>query len=231
MAIHYVTNHIPKDTPQNRRPEYRMVASTITIHNTGNPTSSAAGERNWLTNPANLRQASFHIAVDEFGAVECIPLNENAWHAGDGSGANSGNRTSIGIEICESGNYAKTLDNAVELVAQMLKDRGWGVDRLRRHFDWSGKICPRLMYDDGKWTGWIAFKARVAVKLNEGKADDNDMKYDKANVKVNNKNAKDGVIIDGTVYVPLRDISERIGATITWDNKAKVATLTTKEAK
>lgn len=208
-----------------------MIPTTITIHNTGNPASSAAGERNWLTNPANLRQASFHIAVDEFGAVECIPLNENAWHAGDGSGAKSGNRTSIGVEICESGNYAKTLDNAVELVAQMLKDRGWGVDRLRRHYDWSGKICPRLMYNDGAWAGWYAFKARVAAKLNEGKAEISDMKFDKANVKVNNKDVRDGVIIGGAVYVPLRGVGEALDATITWDNKAKVATITTKEAK
>ncbi|WP_052759486.1 N-acetylmuramoyl-L-alanine amidase [Paenibacillus sp. DMB20] len=229
--MNYRKDHIPKSTACNRRPGYAMNASTITIHNTGNPKSSAAGERAWLTNPTNTRQASFHIGVDEREAVECIPLNENAWHAGDGSGSTSGNRTSIGVEICESGNYAKTLDNAVELVAQMLKERGWGVDRLRRHYDWSGKICPRLMYDGGAWTGWFAFKARVAAKLNEGKADEPEMKHEKAAVKVDGKPAKDGVIIDGSVYVPLRDISERIGASITWDNKAKLATITTKEAK
>ncbi|WP_171056550.1 peptidoglycan recognition protein family protein, partial [Paenibacillus sinopodophylli] len=82
-----------------------------------------------------------------------------------GSGASSGNRTSIGIEICESGDYAKGLDNAVDLVASMLKERGWGVDRLRRHFDWSRKICPRLMYSNGTWAGWTSFKSRVAAKL------------------------------------------------------------------
>ncbi|WP_237163533.1 N-acetylmuramoyl-L-alanine amidase [Paenibacillus sp. BIHB 4019] len=94
-------------------------------------------------------------------------MTENAWHSGDGSKATSGNRASIGIEICESGNYSKVLDNAVELVADMLKQRGWGVERLRRHYDWSGKICPHLMYDGGKWTGWTTFKNRVAVKLQE----------------------------------------------------------------
>lgn len=73
--------------------------------------------------------------------------------------------TSIGIEICESGDYAKTLDNAATLVARLLKERGWGVDRLRRHFDWSGKICPRKMYDDGRWTGWTAFVNMVRYKL------------------------------------------------------------------
>jgi len=207
-----------------------MSATTITIHNTGNPASSAANERAWLTNPTNARQASFHIVVDEREAVECLPLNENAWHSGDGSGAKSGNRTSIGVEICESGNYAKTLDNAAVLVASMLKERGWGVDRLRRHYDWSGKICPRLMYDGGKWTGWAAFKALVEAKLNPIKQEAVDVIVNKANVVFNGCKTKDGVLIDGAVYVPLREMSEKFGASIAWDNVTKTATIT-KEAK
>ncbi|GIO42457.1 peptidoglycan recognition protein family protein [Paenibacillus apis] len=160
----YRKYHIPKGTAYNRRPAIPMMATTITIHNTGNPSSSAANERAWLTNPSNNRTASYHIVIDDKEAIECLPLNESAWHAGDGSGAKSGNRTSIGVEICER-NYTQSLDNAVKLVAAMLKERGWGVDRLRRHWDWSGKVCPRLMYDDGKWTGWVDFKNRVAAEL------------------------------------------------------------------
>lgn len=160
----YRKDHIPKGTAYSRRPGFAMTATTITIHNTGNPSSTAANERAWLANPSNNRQASYHIVVDDKEAIECLPLNESAWHAGDGSGAKSGNRTSIGVEICER-NYIQSLDNAVKLVASMLKERGWGVDRLRRHWDWSGKVCPRLMYNGGKWTGWIEFKNRVAAEL------------------------------------------------------------------
>jgi N-acetylmuramoyl-L-alanine amidase CwlA len=142
-----------------------MTPTTITIHNTGNPTSTARNERNWLTNPSNDRQASFHIVVDEKEAIECIPLNEVAWHAGDGRKSGGGNMASIGIEICESGNYEQTLQIAADLAAKLLKERGWGVDRLRRHYDWSGKICPRLMYDGGKWTGWYRFVQMVDERL------------------------------------------------------------------
>ncbi|WP_246096165.1 peptidoglycan recognition protein family protein [Paenibacillus sinopodophylli] len=163
--VSYIEDHIPKTTPFNRRPALPMTATTITIHNTGNPSSSAKNERTWLTNQTNNRQASFHIVVDEHGAIECLPLNENAWHSGDGNGSTSGNRTSIGIEICESGDYAKTLENAAQLVANMLNQRGWGVDRLRRHYDWNGKVCPRLMHSGGTWEGWVTFKAMVAAKL------------------------------------------------------------------
>ncbi|MEK4157584.1 N-acetylmuramoyl-L-alanine amidase [Paenibacillus sp. FSL R10-2779] len=228
-AINYRKDHIARSTACNRRPGYVMNATTITIHNTGNVASSAANERAWLTNPTNARQASFHIVVDEREAIECLPLTENAWHSGDGSAVKSGNRTSIGVEICESGNYAKTLDNAAALVASMLKERGWGVDRLRRHYDWSGKVCPRLMYDGGKWTGWTAFKALVETKL-KAYADTNkqeavDVIVNKANVVFNGSKTKDGVLIDGAVYVPLREMSEKFGAVIAWDNVTKTATI------
>lgn len=164
----YVVDHIPRSTQNNRRPGLELNETTITIHNTANPTSTARNERNWLTNPSNNATASYHIVIDEREAIECIPLDEVAWHAGDGSGAGSGNRTSIGIEITESGNYAATLDNAATLVASMLRERGWGTDRLRRHYDWSGKNCPRVMNRDGNWGGWKAFVASVDAKLKGG---------------------------------------------------------------
>ncbi|WP_081735312.1 N-acetylmuramoyl-L-alanine amidase [Paenibacillus gorillae] len=227
MSINYIVDHIPKTTPCNRRPGPAMTATTITIHNTGNPSSSSRNERAWLTNSANDRTASYHIVIDERDAIECLPLNEAAWHAGDGSGTKSGNRTSIGIEICESGNYAKTLDNAADLVAGMLRARGWGVDRLRRHYDWSGKICPRLMYDGGKWTGWEAFKAMVSSKMK--KAEETEMKpkgeqkMETVEVRVDGKKLADGLYDDkaGVTYVPVRAVAEALGADVKWDGKAK----------
>ncbi|WP_051236188.1 N-acetylmuramoyl-L-alanine amidase [Paenibacillus pinihumi] len=232
MAYAYVTNHIPKSTPANRRPGLVMHSNTITIHNTGNASSTAANERAWLTNPANNRTASYHIVVDEREAIECLPLNEAAWHAGDGSGARSGNRTSIGIEICESGNYAKTLDNAAELVARLLKERGWGISQLRRHFDWSGKVCPRLMYDGGKWTGWAAFKAAVEAKMKpkeEPKVNEKPEKADRleAIVKVNGKELSEkGYVEKGITYVPVRAVAEALGAKVKWDGAAKSVEIT-----
>lgn len=175
----YRKDHIPKTTPYNRRPSLALAPATITIHNTGNPTSTAANERTWLTNPTNNRVASYHIVIDAKEAIECLPLSEVGWHAGDGSGVNSGNRTSIGIEICERDSslaeYAQALTNAVHLVAKLLKERGWGVDRLRRHYDWSGKNCPRLMNIDGKWTGWKQFAERIEAKLKELKGENKEM--------------------------------------------------------
>lgn len=205
----------------NRRPGLFMEPTTITIHNTGNPNSTAANERAWLTNPSNNRTASYHIAVDAREAIEALPLNEVAWHAGDGSKPTSGNRTSIGIEICERdaslGEYAQALSNAVDLVARLLHERDWGVDRLRRHYDWSGKNCPRLMNIDNKWTDWYQFVKRVAEALKS---------YDKKQVKVvvNGKQlGETGTLIDNRTYVPLRAIAMALGAKIGWDQVNKEA--------
>jgi len=47
-----------------------MTPEYITIHSTGNPTSTARNERAWLTNPNNNVTASWHIVVDEKEAIE-----------------------------------------------------------------------------------------------------------------------------------------------------------------
>lgn len=156
--MEYRVDHIPKGKI---RPGKKLNLQYITIHSTGNPTSTALNERGWLTNPTNTRIASWHIAVDEKMAVEAIPLDEVAYHAG----TSQGNNTSIGIEICESGDRAKTIHNAVILVANLLHERNWGIDKLRRHYDWSGKNCPRIL-NYNNWEGWAKFKQDVQKELN-----------------------------------------------------------------
>ncbi|WP_456289746.1 N-acetylmuramoyl-L-alanine amidase [Paenibacillus sp. AK002] len=51
---------------------------------------------------------------------------------------------------------------------------------------------------------------------------------DKVNVIVNGKQIKDGKLMDGVTYVPLRAVGEALGAKIGWDNKTKIATVITK---
>lgn len=140
-------------------PEY------LTIHSTGNPDSTALNERLWLTNPSNIRTASWHLVVDDKKIIEAIPLNEVAWHAGDGKNG-KGNRKSISIEMCESGNREKVIQNTVKLTAKLLLERGWGIEKLKRHYDWSGKVCPRIM-SKNNWEKWFNFKKAVQLELNK----------------------------------------------------------------
>ena len=148
----YVVSHIPK-TQVAQRPAIPMVAKYITIHSTGNLYSTAKNERDNLARTNNKAQVSFHLVVDENDVYECIPFNEVAWHAGDGRGP--GNTQSIAIEICESGDRAKTLENAAILVAELLKKFGFGTGQLRQHFDWSGKNCPRILRTGDNWKKFI----------------------------------------------------------------------------
>ncbi len=227
----YTIDHIAKSTPNNRRPGRPMQPQYITIHNTGNEKSTAQNERAWLTNPSNNITASWHIVVDEREAIEAIPLNEIAWHAGDGDG--QGNTASIGIEICESGDYAKTLENAVQLVANMLHERGWGIERLRRHFDWSGKICPRLMYDKGSWKPWDEFKHRVQRQLDSmGASIGGDVEIMEisvpqlGNIKIQvGEQELQGIVIDGVSYVPVRSLVEALGKQVEWDQQTKTVSV------
>ncbi len=112
----------------------------ITIHNTGNPKSTAANERAWLTNPENTTSTGWHIVVDGNEAIEAIPLNEIAYHAG----TSAGNSTSIGIEICDSAGLAAE-KSAIELIASLLIEKNWGIEKVRTHKSWSGKDCPHII--------------------------------------------------------------------------------------
>ncbi|HFI0332251.1 TPA: N-acetylmuramoyl-L-alanine amidase [Streptococcus suis] len=142
---------------------YAMVPEFLTIHNTAN-NASALAEMSYMI--GNFDEVSYHWAVDDVQAIQGIEHNRNGWHSGDGT-YGTGNRKSIGIEICHSltkGNpkYAKSEDNGAKLAAIILHQYGWGIDRIRKHQDWSGKYCPHRILDNGNWEG---FKGKVQAYL------------------------------------------------------------------
>jgi N-acetylmuramoyl-L-alanine amidase CwlA len=143
---------------------YDMVPIGITVHNTAND-ASAMNEISYMI--SNDKEVSFHYAVDDKEIVQGLPLNRNGWHAGDGNG--TGNRKTIAIEICYSksggARYVQAEENCVQLVAYLLKKYGLGVDRVKKHQDWSGKYCPHRILAENRWE---TFKNRIRVALNGG---------------------------------------------------------------
>lgn len=83
--MQYIVDQIPRNAPRNWRPSIGMSVAYITIHNTGNPKSTARNERAWLTNPTNNRTALYHLVLDEKEVIECLPLHEVGCPCGDGS--------------------------------------------------------------------------------------------------------------------------------------------------
>lgn len=140
---------------------YPMKPTRIVVHNTAND-ASAANEIKYMQ--SNSKQVSFHFAVDDREIVQGVPLNRNAWHAGDG-GSGKGNREGIAIEICYSksggSRFMSAEDNAAEFVAYLLTKYGWGIDRVTKHQDYSGKYCPHRTLD----LGWDRFLAEVKVHM------------------------------------------------------------------
>lgn len=147
---------------------HTMVAEYITVHNTAND-ASADNEISYMQN--NINATSFHIAVDDIKAIIGIPLNRNAYHCGDGA-KGTGNLKSIGIEICYSrsggARYTKAEENAVEVIAQLLHERKWGLERVKQHNHWSGKDCPHRIRAEKRWD---SFLERIGVKLNQLKGE------------------------------------------------------------
>ena len=148
---------------------YAMNPVEICIHNTAN-TATARNEVSYMNRTANY--TSFHVAIDDKEAVQAIPFNRNAFAAGDGANGR-GNRRAIHIEICysldggnnghQSARYLKAEENAALYTAHVLHQYGWGVDKVKKHQDYSGKYCPHVILANGKWN-W--FKNRVQAHLN-----------------------------------------------------------------
>ncbi|MED1922924.1 N-acetylmuramoyl-L-alanine amidase family protein, partial [Bacillus velezensis] len=142
----------------NNRPGYAMDPAYITVHNTANTArgASAAMHARYEKNPET--PTSWHFTVDEKEIYQHLPLNENGWHAGDGN-SGTGNRKSIGIEICENsdGDFEKAVTNAQWLIKKLMKEQGISLANVVPHQHWSGKYCPRKLLDR-----WDSFKAGIS---------------------------------------------------------------------
>lgn len=138
-----------------------ILPTSLTIHSTGNLKSTAINERNWLVNSTNKSGASWNICVDEKEAIIAIPLNEKSNHSGNATG----NNTSIGLEICESGDREKTLRNAIQVSAWILKKFNLAYKDLKQHYDWNKKNCPRILRETGRWE-WFVNEVKKEMEVN-----------------------------------------------------------------
>ena len=114
--------------------------------------------------------ASAHYFVDHAPNAEVwasVPEADTAWHCGAKSYRHPTcrNANSIGIEMCchldaKGGWYIDeaTLAAAAELGRDIMARYGIPLENVLRHYDVTGKLCPRPLIEENKWT---AFKARL----------------------------------------------------------------------
>lgn len=140
---------------------YPMEAEFIVVHNAAND-ASARNEVYYMVR--NSSSTGFHYAVDDKEVVQGIPENRNAFHAGDGS-KGAGNRKGLSVEICYSKSggerFLKAEANAVQFIADKLQQKGWGIEKVKKHQDFSGKNCPHRTLE----LGWERFLKAIQKKL------------------------------------------------------------------
>lgn len=143
----------------------------IVLHYTANNGDTARGNCNYFQG-AN-RKASAHYFVDEDAVWQSVRDQDTAWHCGGGIQGAGGhayfgkctNSNSIGIEMCSDkldGEYiitSQTAENAAELTRVLMKKYNVPEARVIRHYDVTGKDCPRPWVRDN--AAWLRFKMKL----------------------------------------------------------------------
>lgn len=142
---------------------YTMTPKGVTVHNTAND-ASARNEISFMKR--NNTSTSFHVAIDDIEAIQAIPFDRNAFHAGDGS-TGDGNRNYIAVEICYSLSGGTRFTNAEirasREIALILKEYSWTIANVKKHQDFSGKYCPHRTLD----LGWQRFLNMIKLELDK----------------------------------------------------------------
>jgi len=159
---------------------WRMDPEYITIHSTQNFSSGATAFQHALgmkrgsfrahKRPGGNRTGylTWHFTVQQNAAVQHLPTREQGEHA-DFTGP--GNRTSIGIEMCENkGNdLAWTVDRTARLAAYLMYVYRLPLNHVVPHYHWPRygtsplhKDCPHFLLNNGKpGATWNWFLSRV----------------------------------------------------------------------
>lgn len=162
----YVTQELLTENPWSRPGTPLEEIRGVVIHYVGNPDTSAEANRNYFESLKDGTEgiyASAHFIVGLEGeVVQCIPLTEWAY------ASNSRNGDTVSVEVCHpdgTGEFSPvTYDRTVELTAWLCSTFGLTADDVLRHYDVSGKICPKYYVEnEDAWSGFLAdVDARLA---------------------------------------------------------------------
>lgn len=184
-------NLISKPNTTNTTPKQGRKIEYIVIHYTAGVSSSGKSDENTAAWFARLEaKASSDFIVDDDSVTQFNGDIENryTWHCGGSRYDTKGgslykictNANSIGVEICSSSLTGKTasanasnwrftdaaIDNAAELVKFLMDKYSIPADRVVRHYDVTGKLCPGIIgwnADSGNEAAWLRFKERIAA--------------------------------------------------------------------
>lgn len=145
----------------------------IVVHYTANPGTTAMQNRDYFAGLAETHTTSVssHFVIGLEGEiVQCVPCDEIAY------ASNERNKDTISIECCiedESGRFnSDTYQALVELTAWLMGRYELDVDDVIRHYDVTGKNCPKYYVENG--SSWRAFKSDLTDYIEQnGQEKDN----------------------------------------------------------
>ena len=178
-ALDIIEDILPYTDGNTRTDIIKSSTEYVVVHDTGSPSAGADAtmHNNYIkslnANTGEDRVVSWHFTIDDKLCYQHLPLDEVAWHAGDGSHrygdvyTNStykktdciggGNYNGIGIESCvhNGTDYTYTMRRLAKLVAGLLVKYNLGIDRVKQHWHFSGKNCPQVMRESNRWNELI----------------------------------------------------------------------------
>lgn len=132
----------------------------IVIHYTSNKGDTANNNVDYFAR--QVTKTSAHYFVDENQIYQSVSDTDTAWHCGANTYKHKycRNANSLGIEICmndKDGNIRlKSITNAIKLTKMLMQKYGISIDNVIRHYDVTGKDCPRPMVENEDL--WTSFK-------------------------------------------------------------------------
>lgn len=127
----------------------------ITIHETDNINRGAGALAHANAQFNGNLDTSVHYYVDDKVIYKCLDHNHGAWAVG---GGNKGiyNTNTINIEICVNpdSDYNTAVTNCIDLV-RYLKSGYYSNCQVVRHYDATGKWCPRRILNNNYWNTFL----------------------------------------------------------------------------
>ena len=167
----------------------------VVVHYTGTAAGAMCNARALEKELKPGERRSTHYFVEGATVIATVPEERSAWHVGGPDTDDTPpekrkkipvfNGNSIGVDLCERKTDAKhrsvqdrdwyftdeTEATAAELIAGIMHRHGIPLDHVVRHFDVTGKWCPRpfmgddinTVYKESGNERWRSFKALIAA--------------------------------------------------------------------
>ncbi|MCR4567326.1 MAG: N-acetylmuramoyl-L-alanine amidase [Pseudobutyrivibrio sp.] len=125
----------------------------IVVHYVGNPGTSAQQNRDFYNGWGSDVCSHFLVGMDG-EIIMCIPLDEKS------AASNHRNHDTISVEVCHpdaTGKFTEaSYESTLKLVRWLMDEFHLDKDHVIRHYDVTGKECPRYFVDHPE--AWEKFK-------------------------------------------------------------------------